>query len=580
MRKFVAIILVAFLITFFAGCGGAKNSGADQLTDTQKNSIAMLNYLASLSYEINASKNSRLFLEEAYSALINNTDPERVNELAQSHLSSMLDIIEKYRMISVKRERLQYIYDQNKAKALRNAIPNPLGLLSSTNTQNVKMLAVTAVYMAVDSVSSYQAYQEDIKHEFLQSGWELDDEEASNLHDSRTRAFSFMVDMVREEKIPGRLTLNEDAVKEFIEWKNDDNIFQKIQFFEASEATYSSFGSYWLELASCYYENKDYQKCLDAVKKYEELDIGIFRKDYDYAMILPKVIVAADVVYSGKEYASFAENCIEKLLANTENSDWALRYFAAEMYVDLFGQTKNKEYLVKAYEITLNNVNVLVKEQRTMNETYLNDVKEVVAPGDSTDSQKKEIKEYNKALLEQRKSELPPVSEPLVLNCELLFDLAEERGISEQEKQKIENILRSNDGPLFLNDALEQKFSFTFESTSTDAQFGKETLSIPVSSAKTDATIKVTVTTDGVETVFEDWTIKEVKRPSKDIDTFTAVYKSKKIADYKWSKNSTIKVEIITAVSSEPTVEELNFIVSKYKDWWILADEIEFAQVK
>ena len=74
----------------------------------------MLNYLAVLSQEINDSKNSRMFLEEAYASLLNNTNPEKVNELTQSHLSSMLDTIEKYRMISVKRDRLQYIYDQKK----------------------------------------------------------------------------------------------------------------------------------------------------------------------------------------------------------------------------------------------------------------------------------------------------------------------------------------------------------------------------------------------------------------------------------------------------------------------------------
>ena len=36
--------------------------------------------------------------------------------------------MEKYRMIDVKRERLQYIYEQNQAQAIRAAIPNPMGL--------------------------------------------------------------------------------------------------------------------------------------------------------------------------------------------------------------------------------------------------------------------------------------------------------------------------------------------------------------------------------------------------------------------------------------------------------------------
>lgn len=56
------------------------------LNEAQKNSIAMLNYLAVLSQEINDSKNSRMFLEEAYASLINNTNPGKVNELTEDQL--------------------------------------------------------------------------------------------------------------------------------------------------------------------------------------------------------------------------------------------------------------------------------------------------------------------------------------------------------------------------------------------------------------------------------------------------------------------------------------------------------------
>lgn len=58
----------------------------ESLNSVQENSIAWLNYLAMLTQEINNSKNSKLFLEEAYASLINNTDPENVNELTESHL--------------------------------------------------------------------------------------------------------------------------------------------------------------------------------------------------------------------------------------------------------------------------------------------------------------------------------------------------------------------------------------------------------------------------------------------------------------------------------------------------------------
>ena len=79
----------------------------DGLTPTQRNSINMLNYLTVLTQQINDSKGSRLFLEQAYSSLINNTFPNAVDTRTQAQMTSILDTLENYRMIDVKRERLE-----------------------------------------------------------------------------------------------------------------------------------------------------------------------------------------------------------------------------------------------------------------------------------------------------------------------------------------------------------------------------------------------------------------------------------------------------------------------------------------
>ena len=550
------------------------------LDEAQKNSVAMLNYLAVLSQEINSSKNSRMFLEEAYASLINNTNPEKVNELTESHLSSMLDIIEKYRMITIKRDRLQYIYDQNKAQAMREAMPDPVGLLSAVTSFNFKRFAASVIYMAVDSYSSYQAYNDDIAQEFLQDGWALDDEEAENLHDSRKRAFMFMIEIVREENLPGELALSESAVEKFVTWKNNSNVYQKIQFFESEEETYKGFGNYWLELADCYYENGDYKKCLEAMDKYEELQAEIFRKDYYLAQALPKVIVAAKEVYSEEEYVDVAERYIELLLSNTESNEWSLRYFAAEMYLDLYSITDNKEYILKAYDIALNNVNNLVEEQRSLNATYLAAVQEVSIPDDATKDEKKQIKEYNKSLKEQREVELPPVYEPLLLNCELLFALADELSISNVEKNKIEGILRNNNDRLFLTDTLEKEYSFFKTTSEYEAQFDKDTIVLPAVCVSEKATVKVSVTNAGKVTVYDDWKVKEVERSTKEVDSFKVTYTSEKASKQQWSAGATVKVEIVTGDSFEDCTVVLEFKVSKYKSWGILPDEVEFEQVK
>ena len=56
------------------------------LTDTQRNSINMLNWLTYLSRQINAESNNRLYIEEIYSLVVDETDPEMVDEDTQDRL--------------------------------------------------------------------------------------------------------------------------------------------------------------------------------------------------------------------------------------------------------------------------------------------------------------------------------------------------------------------------------------------------------------------------------------------------------------------------------------------------------------
>lgn len=215
-----------------------------ELSDEQRNAIAMLNYITVSTQDINASKNSRLYMEEAYSLLINNTYPNAVDSRTQSQLTSLLDIMESYRMIDVKRERLQYIYEQNQAQAIRAAMPNPLALMSAMQAFRPEKLAAAIVYMAVDSISSYTAYTKETDLQYLKDGWALDDDEAEVLHSSRKGTFSYMISMVRDNDLPGDLTLTENAVEELIEWKNNDNTVGRIRFLESNQNTYQSYGGY------------------------------------------------------------------------------------------------------------------------------------------------------------------------------------------------------------------------------------------------------------------------------------------------------------------------------------------------
>lgn len=537
------------------------------LTSKQKNAVNMLNYIMTITQEINNSKESRLYLESAYSSLINNSDPGLIDTRTQERITNILDTLEQYRMIAEKRERLRYIYEQNRAQALRQAIPDPVGLLSAVSSGNILKSAASVIYMAVDAASSYQNAVTQTDLQYLQDGWQLEDEEAQELHNSRKSTFEYMVDMVRENSLPGEYALNENAVNDFVEWKDKTNLTSKIQWLESNESTYEKFGPFWLELAKSYYESEEYDKCLDAIKKYEGISVKIFRKDYDYAEALPMAIVSAKEIRDKNVYIQTAREYSEVILSNADGENWALRYFVAQIYLDLYKQTGSKEYLQKAYDIALNNVNVLVESQKELNLAYLSDIQEVSVnkEAEDEDREKKEVKQYNKLLKAQRKVELPPVDEALYLNCDLLFALAEQLDISVDEQKKIDAILHENGEPVFLTQALDEKFWFESADKKLDVQnididFDGKTLKIPAVCIADRSRITVSVDGSSGNQTFQDWTVKKVYRPKgADCSDFIVIFTSETAKKYKYESGDKIAVQITPVAESADEILEYDY---------------------
>ena len=95
-------------------------------------------------------------------------------------------------------------------------------------------------------------------------------------------------------------------------------------------------------------------------------------------------------VMSEAQYAETAEKYLTAIMDNTKDSHWALRYFAAQTYLDLYALTSNPEDLDSAYQIAFDNVNVLVDKQKTLNAEYLADIQEQKAADGATDREQEE----------------------------------------------------------------------------------------------------------------------------------------------------------------------------------------------
>lgn len=582
MKRFLAFVLIVSMILglTFSPAFGSQTS---ILSKEQRNAIAMLNYITVLTKEINDSKNSRMYLEQAYSSLINNTYPNSIDNRTLSQLTGLLDIMEDYRMIDVKRDRLRFIYEQNQAQSIRAAIPNPIGLLAAVKSfdpsadpkQNIIKVASAIVYMAVDSYTSYTAHTSETELQYLKDGWALDDEAAQALHISRKSAFNYMVKMVGDYNLPGDLTLTENAVDEFVKWKNNENVVSRIQFLESNKKTYESFGGYWLLLSESYYNNGEYMKALEALDTYEGMDYRIFRKDYELARVLPLAISAVEEALSGDEMLERLLHYVQLILDNSGHDDWALRYFAAQTYLDLSAKSQNDEYLKKAYNVILDNVNYLIGEQQTMNETYLSAVSEKTAPKDATKDEKKQIKDYNTSIKENRKVELPPISEALLLNCDLLFALVAELNLADSEKSKIDNILHHNGEPAFLVQELDNKYRY-FENPQEDdseinIEYGGTAIILPVTCVTDKANIVVSIKekdSDDVSTI-TDWSVDEVERSTEgDISSFRVAYNSEEARKYSWKPDAEITIDILPREGSELKPYHFEYTTHGTKNAW------------
>ena len=579
-RKALSMGLILALIACLLPRSSAM-AEEGSLTTEQENAIAMLNYITVLTQEINDSKNSRVYMEEAYSSLINNTYPNAVDGRTLLKMTGLLDTMEGYRMIGVKRDRLKYIYDQSQAQAIRAAIPNPEGLISAVVSQDPVKIVASIAYMAVDSYTSYAAYTSKAEQQYLQDGWTLDDEEAEKLHLCRKGAFEYMVNMVNDYAIPGELALTEDTVSEFVEYKNSSNIASKIRFLESNKSTYQHYGGYWLALADGYYSNSDYEKCLQAVATYEDMNTRIFRRDYEYANVLPLAIAAASKTYDDKRYEEYASNRAQSIVDNTGHDEWALRYFVEQTLVDLYARTGERNYLRRAYEVTLDSVNYLVGEQQSQNSTYLSEVKEKDIPKDADDSEdadedvKTSIEDYNKMLHETRMTEVPPISEPLELNCDMLFAIANELKLNDAEKSRIDSILHPDDKPLYLVESIDDRYWFGEHGDepmydNPAVMFAGTAIIMPVNYVTSSSSIEVSIKgpDDKEPTVIDDWKVEEVKRGKEgDISTFEVSFTSEAAHKQHWVPDSEIVVTI-TPEKGDTTSYTCAFKAKGTKDQW------------
>lgn len=560
MNRFIkAILCLALVIALLIGEFNLSTVYSDDiLSEEQKNAIAILNYITVLTQDINSSNNNQLRLNEAYSTLYENIDMAAIDLETKNQITTLMDIMFHYQMIESNKELLKSIYNQRRAQLLRRVVgkllikaSDALGSIAFAETIDFEQLAKETITADGDLIDDSLKELEKAELEYLIGGWSLDQEVENKLHETRKDALDYMFQMIKTYDLPSDLVLTEKDVDELVEWKNNPNIAGRVQFLESNKKRYQLYSGFWLILAEAHYLNGDYKQCLEAVDTYESMQTRLFKRDYEYARILPLAIGAAKQSYKPEQYVRYALDHALAIEDIVDEDDWEYKYFVEITLMDLYIQTGAEVHLREALRIARENINSLVKTQRALNAQFVSEVREESIPSDASQSQKREIKKYNKALKEIRKTELPPVYEPLLLNCDLVFLIADKLDISKKEKEEIDSLLHVNGESLFLNESIDDIYWLTAPKSSKAADtvgvdFKGTDMNIPAELLTNEADITVKLK-DSSKTVLrvDDWKIsKTVREQEGDISTYIAEYKSDSLENYNWNPGMDIIIEI------------------------------------
>jgi hypothetical protein len=403
-------------------------------------SIAMLNYIGTQTVIIEQSKNNRLLLEEIFNKFVNNTNPSVIDIQTQGYLKNLLDNIDSLRLITIQREKLQFIYENQKAQALSQSMPNPLYLLALKDKKPLDII-MTVSLMAIDSVVRYNTAQQNAEANLILANFDIQKEELIPLSNLKKDYFNHMINITRINNLDGSESLSQESIERFVNYLLDTNKQRAREWLEQNRALYAKYAPYWLALADIYYDLGRYQECLNAVQTYESVQAPIFRKDFDLSRVLPKAILVASNLYNNNQtYISLAKRYLQEIKDNTDESDWALRYFAAQTYISLAATNERQTNLQLAYDLLVENIIYLSREQDKVQNSYTN---EITMPKDVIGEQKKQAEKLVKQLKDERKTELPPMYSGLALNYQTILPLMDELNKNQAERIRVSGILRN-----------------------------------------------------------------------------------------------------------------------------------------
>lgn len=340
------VILILLIMSFSMPSLLAVNTPEEELKLTRK-----------LLYETSrvlVSQNNRTVLDE-----ISSFDWHPDISLTNSHyIADFRNDISEFKSIDVKRERLEYIYNQKKSMEIASLVPNALSVATVAFSSGDPKRAIIAVAgTALSSINSYLTTKQKNELEKIQDQWNLDDE-ASKVFNNLTNSIFINLTVLSQNYGFSRSDFaSPETIKEFVRIAEDENTTAKdiiMRFVgNRTEEELSKFSDYWRIIATAYYELEDYKSALSSIKKYEECFEDVFYHDENYAqMMMIKAYCIDELSIDKTKIVDELVEIADAIYNNfREDEGWVQKYYCYQLYMDIADYTGDKSYLVKAFAL-------------------------------------------------------------------------------------------------------------------------------------------------------------------------------------------------------------------------------------
>ena len=338
-----ALVLFLFFVTFSLT---AANSPEEELKLTRK-----------LLYEtgrVLVSNNNRTVLDEIYLL----EWYEDISPTNSQYILDFRDDIEQFRSLDIKRERLEYIYNQKSSMAIASLVPNAISVATMAFASgNPKQAVIAVAGTALSSITNYLTAKEMAELEKIQSQWDIDDQASQAFNNLNNSIFSNLTALSTEYGFSRADYASIQTIQSFIEFvQNPDTTSQDI-ILKCVGTNYEKelklFSDYWRIVASAYYELGYYDKALESISHYEECYEKVFYHDPNYAqMLMIKAYCIDELALDKKEIVDELVAIADGIIANISvEGDWIEKYYCYLLYLDITNYTNDESYLEKAFDI-------------------------------------------------------------------------------------------------------------------------------------------------------------------------------------------------------------------------------------